>query len=163
MSSPERRPWLLLAPALAGVGAAAWLLAHLGGLLVHRCVDVGAAGWVGLRLALLRSDLTCPSGTLAVGGETGQVVGVVVMVALPLLLAHVLGASIGVGAFAQVRRAVTTALAVVVRRVRRVLAPAAPVVGRAVTRPVGTPTWSVVTAAVVGTVRRRGPPVLALS
>ena len=46
---------------------------------------------MGLRLALLRSDLTCPSGTYAIGGDTGQVVGLVVVVALPLLLAHLVG------------------------------------------------------------------------
>ena len=163
MRSPERRPWLLLAPALAGAGAAAWLLVHLGGVLVHQCVDLGAAGWVGLRLALLRSDLTGPSGTLAVGGEAGQVVGVVVVVALPLLVVHTLAAIAGLGALTGLRRAFGAALTVLVRRPRRVLAPVAPVVGPRPEEPVDVPSWSVVTAAADGTPWRRGPPVLALT
>lgn len=76
--------WLVL---VAGVTA---LAAHAP-VLVHRCLPAdGLTGGLGLRLALLRPDADCPAGTLAVGGEPGQVMGLLVLVAVPVVVAHVL-------------------------------------------------------------------------
>lgn len=99
-----------------GVGA---VLARNGSILVHQCVPAeGTAGWLGLRLALLRTDAACPTGELAVGGDGRQVLGVVVMVALPMLLGHLAGLALSLGLMARLHgllRAVAAVLTVVPR------------------------------------------------
>lgn len=163
--SGARQRWFRRAPQLIAATSVLAVLVALvrhGSVLVHQCVTGdGAAGWLGLRLALLRLDPACPDGGLAVGGDGHQVMGVVVMVALPALLAHVAAAGIGLSLLARLRGAVHAAVAllsavvralpvpvrVVVRRVRLALADVEPpvlidVVGSA---------WS-----------RRGPPLVGL-
>jgi hypothetical protein len=141
--------------ALATGGLAA--LVRLGSLAVHQCTADGAAGAIGLRLALLRHDPMCPSGTLAVGGDRQHVIGVLVLVALPVLLAHLAGAAAAVGVLARIRsglRAVARVLAGLVARpepttavVRR---EAGPVPALALAAPLDGPP--------VGMPLRRGPP-----
>ena len=94
------------------------VLAQRGALLVHQCVGDGAAGWLGLRLALLRQDVACPSGTLAVGPDGRQALAVVVMVALPVLWVHLLATAIGLALARHVRHVVGVALGLVVRPFR---------------------------------------------
>ena len=112
----QRRPGLTLAPvalALATLVAGAAMLSRQGALTVHQCVPGdGTAGWLGLRLALLRADVACPTGSLAVGGDSRQIMGVVVTVALPVLLAHLAGVGLGLGLLARVRTIVRSAAGV---------------------------------------------------
>ncbi|WP_225755142.1 hypothetical protein [Actinotalea sp. Marseille-Q4924] len=76
--------WLAL---LAGVAT----LAAQAPVLVHRCLPAdGLTGALGIRLALLRPDVDCPSGTLAVGAEPGQAMGLLVLVTVPVVVAHAL-------------------------------------------------------------------------
>lgn len=88
--------------ALAGVSGLAALLALVlivrqhAAVIVHQCLPGdGVAGWLGVRLALLRADAACPEGALALGADGRDVVGVTVMVALPVLLLHLAGAGLG--------------------------------------------------------------------
>ncbi|WP_188484633.1 hypothetical protein [Cellulomonas carbonis] len=146
--------------ALALGGALVALLADAE-VLVHRCVaGDGMAGWLGLRLALLRTDVECPSGTLAVGGDGRQVAGVLVVVALPVLLAHLGVAATGLAVLAALRGAVrdlTDALRAVVRRVPGAASVVLVRARLAVASTVAAP------SAVGGSggVLRRGPPALA--
>ncbi|WP_372594634.1 hypothetical protein [Actinotalea sp.] len=73
------------------------VLVRSGSLLVHQCVSDGTAGWLGLRLALLRPDANCPTGTLAVGPDGGQALAIVVLVAVPVLVAHLVAMAAGLG------------------------------------------------------------------
>lgn len=144
-------PLVGLALAVAG---GLWALGQHGALLVHRCVPEGLG--VGVRLALLRPDADCPSG-LAVGAETPQVVAVVVMVTLPVLLAHLLGAGLGLGLLGHVRAVVRGAATVLLGRrpEARALAtvPVHPLVP-------AVPVRVAVARLLAGDLRRRGPPVL---
>lgn len=108
-------PVLALLAAL--VAAASHLMAQ-GALAVHSCVPGTGAGALGLRLALLRADAACPSGTLAVGGDQRQVIGVVVVVALPALAAHLVGAMLGLGIAARLHGVLSAAVAALGRRLR---------------------------------------------
>lgn len=152
----------LVLPALGVLGllvGLAALLAERGALLVHQCVGVGggAAGWLGLRLALLRPDATCPSGTLAVGPDGRQALAVVVMVAVPALLAHLGAAAIGLGLARRARLVVGIALRLLRPRLRRRPAPVAVVlreVRRFVASRAGRPPGPVDVAAPL----LRGPP-----
>lgn len=148
----------LLAPvagllALVGVGAA--LVMRQGTVLVHQCVSAGSLGRFGVSLALLRDDAACPAGTYGVG-ESQRVIGVVVAVALPVLLAHLLGAGVGVGLAARLHRLVRAAVGVVLglrpRPAEPVALPVAP--GLAVDVPVVAPR----TRVVPGGPWWRGPP-----
>lgn len=94
--------------ALAGAVAAVGTVSRHAEVLVHQCVADGTAGAIGLRLALLHHDPACPSGELAVGGQTRQVIGVVVLVALPVLAAHLVGLLAGAGLLARVRAGLRT-------------------------------------------------------
>lgn len=101
-SRHDARPGLLLAvaallPALAAVLS--------GAVHVTRCVSVpGGLAQIGLSLALLRPAAECPTTGLALGGESEQVLAVVVMLTVPMLLLHA-GALAGTwGAVAAVRR-----------------------------------------------------------
>lgn len=86
-------------------------LGRLGTLVVHQCVADGGFGRLGLRLALFRVDAACPDGTLALGGDQHQVMAVVIAVAVPVLVGHLLGACLGLGALAHLRRLTRAALA----------------------------------------------------
>lgn len=126
MTARPRRAAPAVLPVLGALGlvvGAVALLAQRGGLLVHQCVGDGAAGWLGLRLALLRQDATCPSGTLAVGPDGRQALAVVVMVAVPVLLAHLVAAALGFGLARQVRLVVGVALRLLGRPFRARPAP----------------------------------------
>lgn len=92
-----------------------------------QCVTDGTAGSIGLRLALLHEDRRCLAGDLAVGGAAGDVMGVVVLIALPLLVAHLCGAAAGTGLLVQARtvlRGVLGALSSLVHRPEPVRVPA---------------------------------------
>ncbi len=103
---------------LASVVAGLAVLTRDAEVLVHRCVADGTAGTIGLRLALLHHDPACPSGELAVGGQTRQVIGVVVLVALPVLAAHLGGLLAGAGLVARVRAGLRTVRGVLAGLVR---------------------------------------------
>lgn len=163
-AAPRRLPGAALLAAVVAAGAVvaalAGGLARHGALLVHQCVPADpAVGRLGVSLALLRPEADCPTGTLAVGGDGTHVMGVVVLVALPVLLTHLLALGTGLGLVARLRvlvRATAAVLgwvaspvpaapALVVRRVR-----AAVVAARRL--PSGRPALAVPL--------RRGPPVL---
>lgn len=164
MTRESRRPWWLLlatfgAP-VALLAAAATALVREGAVLVHQCVTGdGAAGWLGLRLALLRMDGDCPSGTLAVGGDSRQVMGVVAIVALPVLLTHLAGLGVGLGLVALLRRLLSGAVAVL-----RAVAPRLPVARPMVVAPRRAPITvtcqAMVDRLVTSSLHRRGPPAL---
>lgn len=127
-------------------------------VLVHRCVaGDGLAGVLGLRLALLRPDGACPSGTLALGGEGAHAAGIVVLVAAPVLALHLVLAGTGAGVLA-LAAGLVRALGRALARVLPVLpsAAAVPAVGR-VLRPVASDEPAVV-AWLLPTVGLRGPP-----
>jgi hypothetical protein len=112
MARPIRA--LALRTVLSALGAllAAGVTGRSGvaGLVVHQCVPDAGFGWLGMRLALLRVDTVCPNGTLAVGGDQRQVLAVVLAVALPALVGHLLIGSLGIGAIAHLRRVAAAAL-----------------------------------------------------
>lgn len=130
-------------------------------VLVHQCVaGDGLVGTLGLRLALLRPDASCPSGTLALGPDGAQAAGIVVMVAAPVLLLHLVLAGTGAGLLA--------VAAALVRALGRLLARAGLTLPEAVTLPaVGrsprprTDRAPVLVALHLPTVGLRGPPVSA--
>lgn len=140
---------------LALLGAGAVLAMQQGTVLVHRCVSAGSLGRFGVSLALLRDDAACPAGTYGVG-EGQRVIGVVVAIALPVLVAHLLGAGLGVGMAARLHRLVRAAIGVVLGLrpwpAEPVVLPVAP--GLAVDVPVVAPR----TRAVPGGPWWRGPP-----
>ncbi len=115
-------PWVLPAVAVLGVlgvvGGGVLVLAQRGALLVHQCISDGAAGWLGLRLALLRHDAACPSGSLAVGPDSRQALAVVIMVAAPLLIAHVMAVTVGLGLARRVGQIVRIAIRLLLRPFR---------------------------------------------
>ncbi|HMO11242.1 MAG TPA: hypothetical protein PKB06_07035 [Actinotalea sp.] len=143
MTRPTRQPARATVAALlgvlAGIGSLVAMVAQHGSVLVHQCVADGTAGALGLRLALVRQDATCPS-QLALGGDARQVFGVVVLIAVPVLAWHVAGLAASLGLLAHVRAGVRTvaqvlaglvarpeAVAVVVPSVRCAPAPVVPV------------------------------------
>lgn len=106
--------WRLLVPAVAALCAAGITsqLTRLGGLVVHQCVPDAGFGWLGMRLALLRVDTVCPNGSLAVGGDQRQVLEVVIAVAVPALVGHLVVGCLGIGVVARLRRLVGVAMEV---------------------------------------------------
>ena len=98
-------PWPpLVAAALIGA------LAGPAQLVVHTCVPgTSSLGWLGLRLALLRSSVDCPNGSLALGGSVAQSALVVISIAIPTLLAHLLALAGGVSLSAVLARAASAA------------------------------------------------------
>jgi hypothetical protein len=148
-----------LAPALAAVAVFVGLmrLADQTAVTVHQCVSVAGLGRLGLGLALLRVDDSCPAGSLAVGGDQRQVLGVVVLVALPSLASHLMAAGAGLGVLARTCHAVRAVLRTLVPTVR---APGGPsridVPSIAIDVPRPTPR----SRAVVGVPWWRGPPQL---
>lgn len=151
-------PLVAASAVLAVLAAGVVALSRFGTVLVHQCVAAeGTVGALGLRLALLRQDAACPSGSLAVGGDSRQVIGVLVLVALPVLVAHLVAAAAALGLLARVRSGVRTAVraltGLVLRPepVRPVPArPSRPVLARLVVVPADGPT--------LGSPLRRGPP-----
>lgn len=133
-------PWPPLAAAalvvaLAGPAQLAW----------HSCMPgAGPLSWLGVRLALLSSSTDCPEGAFAVGGTSASGALVVVSVAVPTLLVHLVAVAGGVSLSALLARAaagISLVLGAVLRalprapRVRWVRA--AVVVGRSPVRPPG--------------------------
>lgn len=110
-----RRSGAVLLPALAALAmlaAGAVVLLQQGALMVHQCVAAGSLGRFGVSLTLLRDDAACPAGSYGVG-EGQRVIGVVVAIALPMLLAHLVGAGVGIGVAARLTRLVRVAVGVV--------------------------------------------------
>lgn len=96
------RPPLVAVAVVALVG----VLAARAQLVLHACLPgEGPLGWLGLRLALLRTSVDCPEGSLALGGSTARSALVVVSIALPTLLVHLLAATCGVSLSALLARA----------------------------------------------------------
>lgn len=152
-----------LAPALTAVVALAsgvGLVAQQATVLVHQCVSAGTVGRIGLTLALLRTDAACPAGTVGVD-DGRRVVGVVVAVALPVLLAHVAAALVGVGAVAWLHRALRGVLAAVRVLPRGAAEPALPVVAPRL--PVEVPVHLPGARLLAGARWRRGPPQVGLA
>jgi len=148
-------PWSPLA-ALALLGA----LVGPAQLVLHHCVaGAGPVGWLGLRLALLRGSADCPDGALAVGGTGAHSALVVVSVALPTLVAHVLAVAGGVSLSALLSRA-ASGVRVVLRAVgfRLPGAPRAPWIAAVLVA--GAALAGVPARIVTGRHGDRGPPVL---
>lgn len=145
-----------LAPVVTAVVATVALLAQLGdraAVTVQQCVSGGGFAHLGVGLALLHSDPTCPDGA-ALGPDRGQVVGIVVMIALPVLVAHLVGLAAGVGLTARLHRLMRAVLAMIVPSLRA----AGPLPSAPVARPVEAAVPALTTAEVVGGPLRRGPP-----
>lgn len=158
------RAWVL--PGLVALAAAVslGLVGQLATTLVRQCLAVdGVVEWLGVHLALLRTGGGCPEGSLAVGGGRAQVVAVLVVVLVSVALAHLVGASLGLGLAARAHRLLRAAAAVVAHR--RLRAPRPVPVLEAVARVVPaehvgrrpTTTWG------IGAVARRGPPAVGLA
>lgn len=153
-----RRPGAAFPAALAVLallGAGATVLLQQGALLVHECVTAGALGRFGVSLALLRESAACPAGSYGIG-EGQRVIGVVVAIALPVLLAHLVGAGLGVGLAARLNRLVRAAVDVVRGLRPRPAEPVAVPVARVV--PVDVPVVTPRARAVPGGPWWRGPP-----
>ena len=125
--------WVPLAAALLVLSWAvsSWIaLVRTGSLLVQQCLPVdGTAGWLGVRLSVLRVDAACPTGELAVGGDARQVLGILVVVAVPVLVAHLATVVLGVGVLTRVRalaRCALVVLASVLPHLPSALRPAGP-------------------------------------
>jgi len=101
-----RLPPIAAVAVLALVSGLAAVLDGRAQLALHACLPGdGPVGWLGLRLALLRSSVDCPDGALALGGSTSRSALVVVSVAVPVLLAHVVAAVCGASLSALATRA----------------------------------------------------------
>lgn len=82
---------------MAAAFVAIFSVSQLPAVAVERCVDAPIGmSWLGLHLSLLRETSTCASG-LAAGAPQGQVLGVVVMVTVPVLLANLALAVTAIG------------------------------------------------------------------
>ncbi|MBX9247034.1 hypothetical protein ICW40_19775, partial [Actinotalea ferrariae] len=117
---PARRGPALAAALVLGLAAVVSALVGAGALLVHPCLPGdGVVGSLGVRLALLGPDAECPVGTLALDAGAPGAARLVVLVALPVLLAHVAATLAGVSLLVVVRsvwRAVRGAVASLTRR-----------------------------------------------
>lgn len=145
----------LVALLVSGVG----MLAQRSAVVVHGCVEAGAFGPFGVHLSLLRPDASCPAGGYAVG-DGQRIVGVVVAVTLPVLLAHLAGALVGAGLASRLHRVVRTALAAVLRHRPRPEPVAVPV---AAAVPVDVPVHLPRPRTVPGGPWWRGPPVVGVA
>jgi len=147
-----------LAPAavvVVGLAGVAAQLTDRASVSVQQCVPGTGLARFGVTLALLHPDDACPNGALALGGDQRQVLGVVVMVALPVLLAHVMGAAVGIGALARLHGLLRAALALLVPALR---VPAAVPTWEPLVLAVDVPVDRPASREVVGVLRRRGPP-----
>ncbi len=158
-----RRSGAALAPVLAVlalVGAGALVLVQQGALMVHQCVTAGSLGRFGVSLALLRDDAACPAGSYGVG-DGQRVLGVVVAIALPVLVAHLVGAGVGLGVASRLHRLVRAAVGVVLGLRPWPAEPVALPVGRSVV--VDVPVVVPRARAVPGGPWWRGPPEVGLA
>lgn len=162
MSSRGSRAGAWAAPGLAllalFLGGAA-LLAKRTTFLVHECVSAGALGRLGLRVTFVSGDAVCPAGT--VPGDGRHVVGLVVAVALPVLIGHLVGAALGVGAASRLHRALRALVAAVRALPVAIVDPTAPAVAPATAVDVPVRRPGTRTAAAVPW--RRGPPAAGLA
>jgi len=145
------------------VGSAVAPLVRSGALVFHPCVPGdGPLGWLGLRLAILRPDAACPSGTLTVEGRTGGTVGLLVIVTLPLVATHLASLAAGMGLVALLHAALRAVCLLLARAVRRPLASPSVQTPSPHVALVATPTVAVIRRDLASP-RRRGPPVLAFA
>ncbi|ADG73590.1 hypothetical protein Cfla_0678 [Cellulomonas flavigena DSM 20109] len=100
---PDLRPHLLGALAVLLSALSVVLAAH-GRVLLHQCVVAdGPLASVGVRMAVLRSAVECPEGTLGLGAaSTGAVL--LLSVALPVVVLHLLLVACGLGLGVVLRR-----------------------------------------------------------
>jgi len=118
-----RRPFARLPLAAAVLALAGGLGGELVGrsqLMLHACLTGGGLlAWLGLRLALVRTSVDCPEGTLVLAGSTARGALVVASIAAPTLLVHLLAAACGVSLSALLTRA-ASGIRAVLRAVLRV-------------------------------------------
>lgn len=105
-ADPVHRARLLTRLGLLVAALLPALAAVLGGAVqVTRCVVVpGGIAQVGVHLALLRPAEACPTTGVALGGDSEQMLAVVVMLTLPMLVLHAGVLAGGWGAASAVRR-----------------------------------------------------------
>lgn len=144
-------------------GAVLWILGTIAPLVsFQRCVSPDPRlAWIGVHLTVLRPDPGCNSGQLALNAGPGHTVGLVVMVAVPVLVANLLTALGAIGFWVAARRLVAR-VADAVRRVWPRLPEAARAIALGVQR-LSTPQgrrsirgWQLDRSPVL----RRGPPAL---
>lgn len=147
-----------LVGALLGAVALGVALVGPAQVVLHGCVPgEGRLGWLGLRMALLRTSVDCPEGALAWGGSSADSAIVVISVAVPTLAVHALAVASGVSVSALLARA-ASAIRVVLGAVLRGLpaTPRAPWVQA--TLVVGRARAQVCTRELTGRHLDRGPP-----
>lgn len=99
-----RRAHLLGALGVA-LALATALLAVQGRVLLHQCVVAeGPLAALGVRMAVLRSAAECPDGTLGLGAASQGAV-LLLSVAMPVVMTHVLLMACGLGLGVAARRA----------------------------------------------------------
>jgi hypothetical protein len=143
------------AVAVAGVSVSHGLLA------LHSCVDGGVLDSLALHVSVLRPSAACPSGSYALGPASGSVV-LVLSVALPVLVAHLLLAACGVGVCAALRVRLRR-VADAGRRYLRRLRPGTATPVRRLALPCVDRSWTAPTRELLEmlTWSHRGPPALA--
>ena len=88
------------------VGGLVWALANGAHVVLRACLPgQGSLGGLGLRLALLRTSADCPEGALVLGGTSTRGALVLVSIAVPTLVGHLLAAACGLSASALLARA----------------------------------------------------------
>lgn len=96
------------------LAAASVVLAAHGRVLLHQCVAAdGPFASLGVRMAVLRSAAECPEGTLGLGAaSTGAVL--LLSVAIPVVVVHLLLAACGLGLGVVLRRGAAAVAALLV-------------------------------------------------
>lgn len=150
--------------AVAAVAAGLVLAAGLGWrarIALHGCVDAGSLASAALHVSLLRPGGACPSGEYALGPASGGAV-LVLSIALPVLVADVLLAVFGLGAWAVLRAGLRT-VADAGHRYLRPVVPGVLAPFRRVPRPAVEPRSWVAVSELLGSVgwSHRGPPLAA--
>ncbi len=151
------------APVLGALGVvlalASVLVATQGRVLLHQCVTAdGPLAALGVRLAVLRSAVECPDGSLSFGAASQGAV-LLLSVAVPVLAVHVLLAACGIGLGVAVRRGVAVVAAVLVRGVVPTAPVTVPLVVPARVRVVGDVVAPVASCRALDPARpHRGPP-----
>jgi hypothetical protein len=108
-------------------------VAAQGRVLLHQCLPAGGVGPWGVGLAVLRDASECPEGTYALGSAASGAV-LLLSVAVPLLVGHLVAAALGVGLSAAVLSALRAVPRFLRALVRGAVEPAAVVVRRATAR-----------------------------
>jgi hypothetical protein len=108
MTGVVLRRWPLRTVSPSGVllssSLAVWLLSHHWLPSVHRCVAPDAhLAWLGVHLDVLHNDPACGSGGYALGADHGYPTGIVLMVAVPALLANLATVLSAAGVWAALR------------------------------------------------------------